>query len=206
MEITAATEPDFLKSLADNIAAQFGENCEVAIHEYNGHALYISYIVNGHVTGRQVGDVSIETFHDEFIEKDFLRNPVYQMVTKDGRQILASTTPLMENGEYKRFMCINFDISGINTALKALSWISNGMKLPDEGDVNQVLENHLEACAKRIGKSPEHMSKAEKFRAVEYLEKKHVFLITKSGNRVCEYLNLTKYALYSFLEEIRKTK
>ena len=50
------------------------------------------------------------------------------------------------------------------------------------------------------------MDRADKFRAVEYLESKHVFLITKSSVRVCEYLNITKYSLYTFLDEIRKNK
>ncbi len=76
----------------------------------------------------------------------------------------------------------------------------------DLSDVNEVLEYHLNACEQLIGKSPENMDRADKFKAVEYLESKHVFLITKSSVRVCEFLNITKYSLYTFLDEIRKSK
>lgn len=206
MENTGISEPGFLWALADNIAAQFGENCEVAVHEFRGDTLYIEYIVNGHVTGRQVGDVSTDAFQDEYIEKDFHRNPVYRLKTADGRELLASTTPITLPNGMSRIICINYDISNMLNARKALFWVENGRVSPEEGDVNQLLEKHLEACERLIGKSPEHMSRQEKLRAVEYLEHKHVFLITKSGDRVCEFLNLTKYALYAFLEEIRKAK
>ena len=47
-----------LKQLADGVAAQFGSNCEVVIHEVNSSRMdhSIVYIVNGHVTGRKIGD------------------------------------------------------------------------------------------------------------------------------------------------------
>lgn len=43
-----------LKQLADGVAAQFGSNCEVVIHEVNSSRMdhSIVYIVNGHVTER----------------------------------------------------------------------------------------------------------------------------------------------------------
>ncbi len=47
-----------LKQMADGIAAQFGAGCEVAVHDLSAAdpERSISYIVNGHVTGRQIGD------------------------------------------------------------------------------------------------------------------------------------------------------
>ena len=47
-----------LKQIAAGIAAQFGDNCEVVIHDVGGsHPEHtIVHIENGHVSGRKVGD------------------------------------------------------------------------------------------------------------------------------------------------------
>ena len=48
---------EMLKQIADALAAQFGPNCEVVIHDLSAQNAEhpIVYIVNGHVTGRKVG-------------------------------------------------------------------------------------------------------------------------------------------------------
>lgn len=199
-------QKDFLSRLASNITKQFGRNCEVAIHEFQGEDLLITHIENGYITGRQVGDLSTNEFLDEFFEKDFMRNPVYHMKSKGGRELLSSTTYIQDGDKITGFVCINYDISELQGLVRSLDWAIEDNTMRDLSDVNEVLEYHLNACEQLIGKSPENMDRADKFKAVEYLESKHVFLITKSSVRVCEFLNITKYSLYTFLDEIRKSK
>ena len=199
-------QKDFLSRLASNITKQFGRNCEVAIHEFQGEDLLITHIENGYITGRQVGDLSTNEFLDEFFEKDFMRNPVYHMKSKDGRELLSSTTYIQDGDKITGFVCINYDISELQGLVRSLDWAIEDNSMRELSDVNEVLEYHLNACEQLIGKSPENMDRADKFKAVEYLESKHVFLITKSSVRVCEFLNITKYSLYTFLDEIRKSK
>ena len=47
-----------LKQIAAGVAAQFGSNCEVVIHDVSGNRPdhTIVHIENGHVSGRKVGD------------------------------------------------------------------------------------------------------------------------------------------------------
>ena len=49
---------DFLKQLAHGLAVQFGNCCEIVIHDLNQQDLSrsIVYIENGHVSNRQTGD------------------------------------------------------------------------------------------------------------------------------------------------------
>ena len=49
---------DFLKQLAHGLAAQFGNSCEVVIHDLTKKELEksIVYIENGHVSNRHTGD------------------------------------------------------------------------------------------------------------------------------------------------------
>ena len=53
-----ASTLEFLFHLAKGLARQFGPNCEVVIHDLAAKdpEKSIVYIVNGHVTGRRVGD------------------------------------------------------------------------------------------------------------------------------------------------------
>lgn len=47
-----------LKQMADGIAAEFGPNCEVVVHDLSRRHVNnsIVYIVNGNISGRQIGD------------------------------------------------------------------------------------------------------------------------------------------------------
>jgi len=50
---------DFLLPMMEGIAGQFGDNCEVVLHDHSqGLESSIIAIINGHVTGRKVGDPS----------------------------------------------------------------------------------------------------------------------------------------------------
>ena len=54
---------EMLKQIAQALAAQFGPGCEVVIHDLAAKdpEKSIVYIVNGHVTGRRVGDGPFST-------------------------------------------------------------------------------------------------------------------------------------------------
>lgn len=61
-----------LQQIAQDIAAEFGADCEVVIHDLKTqepeHS--IIYIVNGHVTGRNVGDGPSDAVLTESGRKD----------------------------------------------------------------------------------------------------------------------------------------
>ena len=72
---------DFLKRLAKGIAQQFGNNCEVVVHDLSDNNVERSIVAieNGHVTNRKLGDgpshVVLEALHgDRSNLKDHLRN------------------------------------------------------------------------------------------------------------------------------------
>ena len=48
------------------------------------------------------------------------------------------------------------------------------------------------------------MNREDKIRFVRYLDQKGAFLITKSSERVYEYLNISRYTLYNYLDLIHK--
>ena len=45
------------------------------------------------------------------------------------------------------------------------------------------------------------MSKSDKVRAVNFLNDAGALLITKSSEKICSSLDISKYALYSYLDQ-----
>ena len=107
-----------LKQIAAGIAAQFGDKCEVVIHDVGGgHPEHtIVHIENGHVSGRKVGDGASQVVLDQFnSQNDHPKDHLcYLTRTPDGK-ILKSSTLYIRNrrGAVTAIFSINYDVSGL---------------------------------------------------------------------------------------------
>ncbi|PAB57025.1 helix-turn-helix transcriptional regulator [Anaeromicrobium sediminis] len=205
-----------LQSIAKTIAKQFGDKCEVVLHDFsNGYDNSIVAIENGHITGRKIGSSITNTGLENLKRiQDSKMNPKdgfhnYMTITKDGKTLRSSSSIITnDQGEVIGSLCINFDITDFILA-------SNTMKqmiefetptLQNEvfvNDVNELFDIYLKECIKHVGKPIALMQKEDKIKAISYLDQKGAFLITKSGKRVCEMFGISKYTLYNYLDEIR---
>jgi predicted transcriptional regulator YheO len=102
-------------------------------------------------------------------------------------------------------MCINFDITSLMVAEKTLqSLTASGLQPVRESfvsNVNDLLDTLIQEAQETVGKPPVLMSKEDKIKIIQLLDQKGAFLIKKSGEKVCGYLSISKYTLYSYLEE-----
>jgi predicted transcriptional regulator YheO len=48
------------------------------------------------------------------------------------------------------------------------------------------------------------MSKEDKVKAIGFLNDSGAFLVTKSGQKVCNYFGISKYTLYSYMDEAKR--
>ena len=157
---------EMLVTTAHGIARHFGKDCEVCIHDIGTKDLdhTIVFIVNGHVTGRSVGDgaskVVLETL--EALEKGecIVDHLGYRIQTQDGR-ILKSSTILL-------------------------------------------LDSLINESVKKIGKPPALMNKEEKIRAIHFLRDAGAFLITRSGDKVSNFYGISKFTLYSYIDQSKR--
>lgn len=198
----------FFAELAKGIAAQFGDHCEVVIHDWSKpYDSTIVAIENGHVTGRKVGDpgtnLGLEIMRGTS-EGDNRHNYITQ--TADGR-ILRSTSMYVKNqaGHIIGAVCINYDITDLMVAEKTLqSLTGSGLQPVRESfvnNVNELLDTLLQEAQETIGRPPALMSKEDKIRLIQLLDQKGAFLIKKSGERICGHLSISKFTLYNYLEE-----
>lgn len=205
---------DMLKQIAAGLAAQFGENCEIVIHDLaaNSADSSIVHIENGHLTGRKTGDgpsaaVLNAIKHPDGSLKDQL---AYLIKTDTGRILKCSTLYIRDmDGNIRYILSINYDITNLLTledSIHAITSCSTSSKeqqtLPKRitRDVSELLDELIEEAVNLVGVPASRMTKEEKIMAIRYLNDAGAFLITKSGDKVAKYFGISKYTLYSYVE------
>jgi len=206
---------DTLTRIADGLARQFGQDCEVLIHDLSKEKIdhSIIYIQNGHVTGRKAGDgpskVVLETIHKN---PDSLEDHLgYLTRTADGRILKSSTMYIRDDDNTIRYiLSINYDITGllaVDRAVRSITFTeSETSDIQPERivhNVNDLLDILIEQSVSIIGKPVALMNKDDKVTAISYLNDKGAFLVTKSGDKVSKYFGISKFTLYSYLDANR---
>lgn len=206
---------EFLTRLSKALAAHFGENCEVLVHDLRGNDAEhtIAAIENGHVSARKAGDgasrVALEALQGKN-DPSLADSYGYLTRTGDGRILKSSTVYLRgAGGEVEGILSINYDITELLMAQRAVnSLLSDGEPrepLPERipQNVSDLLDELIEQSVARVGKPVAMMTKEDKIDAIHFLNKAGAFLVTKSGDRVSRYFNISKYTLYSYIDAKR---
>ena len=206
---TENSKLELLRQVAAGIAAQFGSNCEVAIHDLSRDPdRSIVFIANGHVSGRKVGDgasnVVMEQLRTQDPEpRDHL---CYLTKTPDGKILKSSTVYIRDRkGKVSAILAINYDISRLILMEEALHDLtSTGEEVPSEPEritnVSDLLEELIQQSVALVGKPAAVMNKDDKVKAIQFLSQNGAFLITKSGDKVAKYFGISKYTLYSYID------
>ena len=212
---------DQLKQIADLVAAQFGSAAEVVIHDFTGELDHtIVYIVNGHVTGRTIGDAPTQSFL-KYMNVNHPRKSIEKVRhishLPNGRIIRSSTANFFdEDGTLNSSLCINQDITdlvALENAVKGLSesgqfetsvLSTNGNEFDlKPSSIHGMMDNIITEALAFIGTPPDKMNKDAKIKLLQFLDERGVFMIQKSGQKVCELLGISKFTLYNYLEEAR---
>ena len=199
--------------IMDLLEHHFGPQCEIVLHDNTqDYEHTIVDIRNGQISGRSIGDGGgawgLEVLSNEQTESHRY-NKV--MVTGDGRFIRNSSVFFRnDQGQIIGSLCLNMDITALVQARQTIDQYAMMPPLKNEeprepftNDVNQILELLLQQCRERMDKPAHLMSRAEKIEIVRFLDQKGAFLITKSGDRICAFLEISKFTLYSYLDVVR---
>lgn len=209
---TINDEMSNLKRLVEMLAAQFGKNSEIILHDLTrDYEHTIVAIENNWITGREVGDGGTN------LGLEVLRNPpnangdIYNYFTKtaDGRTLRSSTLYFRdEKGKVIGSLCINTDITQMTEMQKSLQEMT---MTSVDGEIEEVFANNVEDLVefyigeikKIVDKPGKDMTREEKMDVLRYLDSKGFFLITHAGAYACENLDISKYTLYKYLGIIR---
>ena len=200
---------EMLTGIAECIAEQFGSDCEVVLHDLTRpYDNTIVAIWNGHVTGRKVGgsgtNAGLEILGGTAEAKDTYH---YINTTPDGKILRSSSKYFKdEDGNVVGSLCINYDITSLMSFKKTLDEITE----PDRKDthnevftsnVDELLDAMLQEAVHHTGKEIGELEKEDKVAIVHYLDGKGAFLIKKSAERVADFLGISRFTVYNYLNE-----
>ncbi|MCI9104431.1 MAG: transcriptional regulator [Lachnospiraceae bacterium] len=209
---------NLLQNIMDMLENQFGSSCEVVLHDltkdYN-HT--IVDIRNGHLTGREIGGCG-SNLGLEILRGNSVNGNRYNYIThtRDGKILRSSSIYLRDDKDnVVGSLCVNLDITETIRFEEYLKNYNHYELENNEGhqeqeneifaqNVGQLFDYLFQDGVKKLGKAPEEMNREEKMELLRYLDKKGAFLISKSGVRACELLQISKFTLYNYLDAIRE--
>ncbi len=206
-------------AVANMIADTFGDHCEVILHDFSIPQNSVVYIRNNVVTNRQVGQSFTEYFVKDVLLSRKFRDDVssnYIMKGANGQTIKSSTVLIRDqSGKVIGSLCVNIDISYMKDLMeKFISML--GIEEPEEEpkedkeevavlpNIQEIVDDIIEHT---IGdQNIDEMSRDQKIDLIRFMNDKGLFLIKGAADKVAERMNISKVTVYSYLDEIRKTK
>lgn len=198
--------------LVEGLAATFGSNCEVVLHDFSRPQNSVVAIANGHITGRAVSSPMTERGLKALRQKDFGQNLIkYKTTTQNGRTLKSSTFFFRDEGELViGCLCINLDVTELIMAQKALAQLAatteDKMHEVEEtygSSVNDMLYQLVHKVFEKLEKPVAYLTKEEKVSVVKQLDEMGVFLIKGSVEYVAERLCVSRYTVYNYIDEVR---
>jgi len=204
--------------LVDALAATFGQNCEVVLHDLSNPKKSVIKIANGQITGRKIGG-PITDLGLRLLEKGKNQTNVdaligYRTKTPKGVELKSTTVLIRDsNGKIVGCLCINLDITPYTTAKIFLDEMcktshiedesnKNGFPEKFESDVDVLINDLISQALKKVGKPLAYMDKGNKLQVIRDLKGKGIFSIKGSAKKVSKELNVALPTIYKYLEEI----
>ena len=201
-----------LCEIGECIAKQFGDDCEVVLHDLTrSYDNTIVAIWNGHVTGRNVGDggtdAGLAILRGTAQPKD---EYCYINRTKEGRILRSSSKYFLdEQGNAVGSLCINYDITALVAGQSAMMKLTSLDKEEATREVltsniDELLEILMMEAVESTGHTLDTLDKEDKVAVVRYLDNKGAFLIKKSAERVADFLGISRFNVYNYLNEAQE--
>jgi len=207
-------------SVADSIGRMFGPSCEVAVHDLRDPTRSLVHLVNGQVTGRQLGSPIRDLIYRVLPHMDVQEGGLFNYLTllEDGRR-LKSSTVLLRNDRDEPLVafCVNLDITAFSAASAALQDLTQleqpGGSQPasaperpraDENHVNDILRFLVVNTARPAGRSPGELSKRERLEVIDFLERKGAFQVRGAIKLVAQELGVSEPSVYRYIDEVRR--
>lgn len=198
-----------LTQVGEALCRTIGPQCEVVIHDLADMEHSIVWIM-GAVTERKVGGCMTSKGLSLVRSGDTQDDYNYTTRTRSGKMVNSSLVFVREeNGRPVIGVEINFDTS----PFVAFRHTLEGLTEPDEAydfqdafidDAPQMLESMLQQAVGLVGKPVPNMSKADRLRVVQVLDEAGAFELRKAVPAVASYLDVTRFTIHNYLNEIRE--
>jgi selenocysteine lyase/cysteine desulfurase/predicted transcriptional regulator YheO len=181
----------------NSLAAALGPGTEVVLHDLG--ALPNSIVaIAGDLTGREVGGPMTDLLLGLVRRGTTQDLTNYETYAPDGRVIRSSTVFLRDaDGVAVGCLCVNSDPGPTDRVVTTVETFP--------GDVDTLQRLLVERAVADVDVPVELMKKAHKSRVVRVLDDAGYFLIRDSVDHLAGVLDVTRYTIYNYLNEIRGT-
>lgn len=202
-----------LVQMVAGLQATLGRTAEVVVHDFRTPAHSVIAIA-GNVTGRKVGapltDRLLEVYRKHGDSAPDIIN--VRTRTRNG-MLLRSTTVFIRNrnGKIVGSLGVNLDQSEYEVAARLLADVlGTGDSNPDEAidfsvDVNEMMQSMIESGLALVGRPPQLLNREERVSLVRALETRGLFLIKGAVEEVAKRIGISRFTLYGYLDEVRKS-
>lgn len=209
------TDKDLLNiytNLAPFISEVCGPGCEVVVHDITMPESSLIAIHNN-LSGREIGnpmtDLSYEIVkRGTHTNSDYLLN--YNGKSK-GADFLSSTYFIKNEGRLIGLLCINKDMSTVQSVNLALHSLLNrfNLTMPQESDISENLDNPVSTMVHskitdiiaQSGVSPSRMSMEEKIHVVHQLNDNGILMMKGAVAEIAEQLGVSTPTIYRYLNK-----
>lgn len=208
----------------DALAAAIGNNTEIVVHDLTNPSSSVLKIANGHVSGRAVGDSMFSGPDGDLGFAGLLsaRNAAspsseplviadYTTVTAKGTKLKSATTVYRDAaGVAFASLCINVDLSDVEIAHAALGrllrqYSSENTPQNAQTDLESMMEEIIDSSLSQSGRAGKPMNKREKLEAVRVMQDRGMFIVKGGVEKAASKLGVTRYTIYNYLDEIKKS-
>ncbi len=197
---------EFLDRTARGIAEMFGSSCETLVQDMSDPSHPILAIYNGQVSGREVGSTADIMGSTRLIDETAMTTDFVNLyaTTPAGAQLKSSTFHMMGDG-YNLALGIDFDYSSLVFANRILVDLMSAdadlqsalWENPDHG-----LQQIFDECLAAVGKPVNALNKNDRVKIVALLDQKNAFSYRKSVPFVAKHLQVSRYTVYKYLDQL----
>ncbi len=228
MEVTASLRAEreamfaALFPIVDVVGSFVGENVEIVLHDLTRPESSIVKILNGHVSGRSVGESILSGPDGDKGFVELLRSlqegdtdahsvvADYQTFTRSGKELQSSTVIFRDSGGTNfASLCVNADMAVV---VQAHALLQSMLARPKETEASREAAPGIDALMKeiiaeavhRFGKPVSAMDKDEKIHAVESMMQRGLFIVKGGVERAASALGVTRFTIYNYLDVLRQ--
>lgn len=221
-----------LMPFVDFLGAALGSSAEIVLHDLTDPDGPIVKIVNGHVSGRDVGAPATDfarTIAREYADTDLTFVTDYVCTTVDGRPLQGSTFFVRDQGKIIGLVCVNIDPQPFRTLEDALkvfmeayrhggseeyrdahldevraAYRSSSVETLSLGGRDAGIRKQLRAMLAAMGKTPSDLDQERRIELIRKLDDSGAFMVKGAAAEVAEELHVSVPTVYRYLQKIRR--
>ena len=218
--------------LADFLGEALGSSTEVVVHDLSRPEGSVVKIVNGHVSGRNVGAPATEfarALAEKYADSDLNYVSDYVCKTVDGRPLQGSTLFIRDEGRIVGLLCVNIDpkpFRDLEDALKCFmeayrhggseecresnldvirsAYSASSVETLSIGPADAGVAEQVRSLLGSIGRTPSELDQEGRLDVMRRLERAGVFLIKGAAADVAAELHISVPSVYRYLQKIRR--